>query len=69
MVGRGDEHRINLFADLVEHRTVVREDLKFVTVQVFSFQPPAHLRVPVRVRIDDGIKVLAVSVDHLVQMR
>ena len=69
MVGRGDEHRINLFADLVEHRAVVREDLKLVCIQVFSFQPPPHLRVLVRVRIDDGVKVLLVSVDHLVQMR
>ena len=69
MVRRGDEHRVNLVADLVEHRAVVREGLKFVCVQVFSFQPPPHLRVLVHVRIDDGVKVLPVSVDHLVQVR
>jgi len=69
MVRSGDEHRVNLFADLVEHRAVIGEDLEFVSVQVMPLQPAFNLRVPVRVRIDDGVKVLLVSVDHLVQMR
>ena len=58
MVGRGNEDRVNLLADLVKHHPVIGEHLQFGCVLLFPLQPLLYLGVVLLVRIHDGHQVV-----------
>ena len=58
MVGGGDEDRVDLLADLVEHHAVIGEDLELVGIHLFILQPFFDFRVGFLVGIHDGDQVL-----------
>ncbi len=68
MIGRGDKHRVNIFPNLVKHHAVIGEHLEFVRVAVVIFQPVFDAGVLSRIRVNDGVKVLAELVNHCVQV-
>jgi hypothetical protein len=37
MIGRRDEHGINLFADLIKHLSIIREHLEFIRIDLLPF--------------------------------
>ena len=67
MVGRGDEHRVDLLPDCVKHSPVISEDLDLVRVPALALHPFLHGGGPVVVHLDQADEVffrLTLQVRH-----
>ena len=58
MIWCGNEDRIELLANLIEHPAVVGEHLDFFRVPIVFFQIPLHLGVLLFIWIDNGHDVV-----------
>ena len=68
MVWCGDDDRVELLADLVEHPPVIREYLDLRRVPVVFLQIPQHLGLRLFVRVHDGYDIVLGLRDDPIQM-
>ena len=68
MVGGGNDDGIELFADLIEHDSIVSEGGRFIRIAIVLFQITLHFSVLLFVGVHEGHDIVLAGIDQPVEV-